>query len=120
MTKEPRRDGIHHGSSNEQLVHDYLLRTGKLIPQAVEDVAAAEAWIATQNIKLPESLTLQSGCSLSRKPKAPSVLRLPAPSSGVPEGLARAAREGNAIAPEVEERMKRDREQKEREADRGE
>lgn len=119
MTKEPRRDGIHQGPSNEQLVHDYLRRTGKLIPQTVEEVAAAEAWIATQNIELPESLHLQSGCSLSRNPKAPSVLKFPSPSSGVPEGLARAAREGSAIAPEVEEQMKRDREQKEREADRG-
>ena len=120
MTKEPRRDPIHLGSSKEKLVHDYLRRTGKLIPQTVEDVAAAEAWIATHNIRLPESLSIWSGCSLSRKPKAPSVVRFPAPLSGVPEALARAAREGNAISPEVEEQMKRDREQREREADRGE
>lgn len=120
MTKEPRRDGINHDTSTEKLLHDYLRRTGKLIPQTVEDVAAAEAWIATQNIQLPENLKVQSGCSLSRKPKAAAVLKFPVGSTGVPEGLARAAREGKTIDPEVEEQMRKDREQKEREADRGE
>lgn len=120
MTKDPRRDGINHDPFSEQVVHDYLCRTGRLIPQTVEDVAAAEAWVARQNIELPESLKLQSGYFLSRKPKTQKVLKFTDPSSGVPEGLARAAREGNAIAPEVEEQMKKDRELKEREADRGE
>lgn len=120
MTKEPRRDELDRGPELEKLVHEYMRRTGKLMPQTPEEVAHAEAWIAKQNVQLPESLKVQSGCSLTRRPKTTTVLRFPSASSDVTHGLARAAREGKAIAPEVEERMRQDREQKEREADRGE
>lgn len=116
MTTSSRKP-IDGGSDEmEQLVHEYLRRCGKLIPQAPEEVAAAEEWLNQQDIQVPKSLQSLDGGSLSSKLALPRVIPIPIQSTEVGEYLARAAREGKTISPEVEEQMKHDREQKEREA----
>ncbi len=116
MTTSSRKPTDGHTDDIEQLVHDYLRRSGKLIPQTGEEVEAAEKWLSQQAIQVPKSLQSLDGCSLNKRRVSPKVLPFPIQSTEIGECLARAAREGKTIAPEVEQQMKRDREQKEREA----
>lgn len=113
----PLRTPPGHSDDFEARLYEYLKRSGRLIPTTSEEVEVAEKWIAQQDIQVPEELLGLSGCALRpRKPTA-RILPFPAPATDIEQGLARAAREGNKqISPEVEARMKRDREQKERES----
>jgi hypothetical protein len=120
MTKPTRSHEGNQSGETEQLIHEYMRRCGQLIPQTPEEVAMAEAWIAKHDIAVPETLRSAKGCSLPTHQTAARLLKFPKASSvasnDVTQCLARAAREGKSIPPEVEEQMKRDREQKEREA----
>lgn len=119
MTTTSRTPLDDYSEEIEQLIHDYLRYSGKLIPQTLEEVAAAEEWLSRQSSRLPQSLQSAEACSIHRASVAPRVLPFCIPSTEVSESLARAAREGKTISPEVESQMKRDREQKEREANGG-
>lgn len=115
MTTPPRTPPG-HGDDFEARLHEYLKRSGRLIPTTSEEVEAAEMWIAQQDIQVPEELLGLRGCSLRPRKPVVRILRFATPATDIEQGLARAAREGNKqISPEVEEQMKRDREQKERE-----
>ena len=116
MTTSSRKPTDDHSDEMEQLVHDYLRRCGKLIPHTPEEVEAAEKWLSQQAIQVPKSLQSLDACSLHKRRVSPQVLPFPIQSTETSECLARAAREGRTISSEVEEQMKRDREQKEREA----
>lgn len=114
MTKPTR--SVEYGET-ERLVEEYLRRSVQSFPETPEDVAAAEAWIAKQNIEVPQRLLSADPCVLTQPRPVARDFPFRKSASDVGQGLARAARDGKAIAPEVEERMKCDREQKEREAD---
>ena len=102
----------------EKLLYEHYRRTGKIIPQTPDEVARAEAEDQVSPTKLPERLRNpdlfgQAPCKTGSRPlRFPSVGANPAV-----ENLARAAREGGTISPEVEARMERDRAEAEREAD---
>jgi hypothetical protein len=115
MTTSSRQPKDDRFEETERLVHEYLRSTGKLIPQTPEEVAAVEEWLSQHDVELPKTLRSLDGCSLPRKLETPIVIPFPRVSTETSEGLARAARDGKAITPEVETRMKRDREEKERE-----
>lgn len=100
----------------ERALYEYLRRTGKIIPQSTEDIAEALAALKPESVTLPEclraALVIEKACdSPGRIIKMP-----PRQAREVVENLARAAREGGTISPEVEAQMKRDRERAEREA----
>lgn len=118
MTTPPRSEKAEPGSNNiEARVHEYLQKSSRLIPTTPDEVEAMERWIAEQDIQVPEDLFRRQGCSLTPCQPAPRVLEFPVQFNEVETGLARAAREGGKpISAEVEERMKRDREQQERES----
>jgi hypothetical protein len=98
----------------EGLVEEYLRRSARSIPETPDDVAAAEAWIAAQHIQVPARLLGADPCTGPVPRPAESIIPFPQVPGDVGRSLARAAREGKTITPEVEERMKRDREEKER------
>lgn len=117
MTTPPRTPTSRGSDDIEARIHDYLKKANRLIPTTPEDVEAMERWIAQQDIQVPEELLRRHGCSLTSSQPRARVLKFPVQSNDVEQALARAAREGGKpISAEVEERMKRDREQKERES----
>lgn len=116
MTNRPSKANCHDAETQvEILVFEYLRRQGKIIPQTPEDVARAEAWLLSKRSSAPERLrsfspNAPSPCaSIRTASKTP----LMAP-NGTAQNLARAAREGKAISPQVSEQMRRDREEAER------
>lgn len=118
MTTPPRSGLTHQGQDDfEARVHEYLKRAHRLIPTTPEQVEAMEQWIAKQDIQVPGELVNRHGCSLTPAQPTTRILQFPVQTTEIEQGLARAAREGGKpISREVEERMKRDREQKERES----
>ena len=96
-----------------------LAAMGWILPLSEAEVARAERELAEQGVMLPEGLR-DVKAVFEREEREGEVVVRPLPSSGSPylgATLARAAREGGEITPEVEERMRRDREAAEREAD---
>jgi len=116
MTKPSHPANAPKSGDTERLVEEYLRRSVQSIPQTPEEVAAAEAWIANQSIEVPKRLLAADPCVVPALRPSARAIPFPQAVSDVGQGLARAARDGKTITPDVEERMKRDREQKEREA----
>ena len=98
----------------ERLAYEAMQSLGWLIPQTAEDVARAEKALADEPIALPEGLK-NPYAILDTPPKERTSLPCSAGENDAAEQLARVAREGGTIAPKVEERMRQDREQAERE-----
>jgi hypothetical protein len=98
-------------------VHEAMKALGWAVPQDEEEVEQAEQALGRSPVPLPESL---------RDPEAvferggrgeqgrPSALAFPG-SADIDATLARAAREAGRLTPEIEQRMRRDREAAERE-----
>jgi hypothetical protein len=97
----------------ERLAYEALRRSGELFPITPEDVARVEKQLGDVPEPVPRSLLTPPDLSAS-----PALRRLRLVSSPLDaetqKNLARAAREGKAIPPEIEERMRRDREAAER------
>jgi hypothetical protein len=94
----------------EQQVYKAFVAKGWIIPQTEEDVARAEAELAKGCEELPAELRdLYAVLKRSRRPRAGVLPLSPAECDETLMHLARAARAGREIPPEVEERMKRDR-----------
>ena len=92
---------------------------GWLLPDGEQAVALAEAALAGRAVPLPPGLMRPpdpSGESLTEVGLAVRPLRGPM-ADDIGANLARAAREGGAIGPEIEEQMRQDRLAAEREAD---
>ena len=105
----------------DRLIHMTLRMRGLLMPISIEDVAQAEAEIESNDIQLPESLRDPLSFLNSSRQKE-NVLRFPRPEEGsveqeVTESLARAAREGGDIPAEIQERMRKDRQDAERDGE---
>lgn len=116
MTMSSRKPIDNRSDEMEQLVHEYLRHCGKLIPQTPDEVAAAEEWLNKQDTQVPKGLQSLDGCSVASKLVARRMTSFPIQATEAGKCLARAARDGRSISPEIEAQMKRDREQKEREA----
>lgn len=83
-----------------------------LLPESEEDVEKEERLFGKDSLELPESLRDPlSALQRPRHRRKPPASK-PAQSGEVEESLARAAREGSSesISPEIEARMRRDRE----------
>lgn len=115
MTKPPRKNDAAGGDDIERLVYEYLRKHSQMIPQTPEEVQAAEAWIAKNPVKIPQRLLNHKGGNSPPCDASNQVLRFPVTTSDATQGFARAAREGKTITPKIEEQMRKDREQKERE-----
>src|SRR5262245_19402847 len=100
----------------EQLIYDAMQSLGWLIAQTPEDVARAEEALAEEAVELPDSLR-DPYAVLDAPPKERAARRRPLPENDAADQLARVAREGGTIPPEVEAQMRKDRERAERERD---
>ncbi len=111
MAKKPKPKG-RPGRADpglEREVHDALKRLGWVIPQSEDQVRAAEAEQAGRGAPLPASIA-DPAKVLGRRPGGAELkLSVFQPGPADQENLARAAREGGKIPPEIEERMRRDR-----------
>ncbi len=99
----------------ECLLYDALRLSGELLPTTEEEIAQLEGHYDS-SVSLPDSL--KDARPIFRRqlsPASPQPTTCPVTVDGaIRENLARAAREGGQISPEVEERMRLDREAAER------
>jgi hypothetical protein len=103
-------------------VHQALRSLGWVTPECEDDVRRAEAELSGNATPLPESLT-NAGAVFKDKAAGGLADVKPVSFSADPvagENLARAARQGGKVPPEIEDRMHRDRQEAERELDQGE
>lgn len=116
MTQRPKAPFSSEECLEQELFLHYQ-RTGKLIPCTPEDVARAEA----EDLKHPVTLSarLRNPDLFGESPGEGDsrVLEFPRVVNSALENLARAAREGGTISPEVETKMEEDRANAEREVD---
>jgi hypothetical protein len=108
MHNNKRASSGQRNVSDKELLHA-MRRAQWLVPETVEEVAKAEAEVEKTVTDRPTSfndplMLLTQGIRLNYVNSIS-----PAEDEEVTEGLGRAAREGRVISPEVEERMKRDR-----------
>jgi len=103
-------------AQTERWVYDALRLEGRLLPASNEEIAELEAEIAADPVALPESLQDAAAVyeRIHKRTRPPSAIPSPVQNDAV-EGLARAAREGGEITPEVQAQMREDREAAERE-----
>lgn len=90
-----------------------LVREGKLLPSTDEELARLEEEIAKDPLPLPTSLRdpdVVLDRPRGRKPQFQPRAHDIGPQKSAGDLLARAAREGGAISPEVEEEMRHQRE----------
>ena len=91
-------------------IHEAIRQAGWAIPTDEESVAAAEARMENNMPELPERLNSPEFPSVTKKsPMTGKVIPLWDPST-LSAPMARAAREGGSVSPEIEKIMKRDRE----------
>lgn len=102
-------------SAIEAIVQRVLSATGRIVPRTEEEVADAEARIKEENIRLPERLTRPPAGPPPNDDAQAEPLR-EKPQTAASENLARAARCGKDIPPEVQKRMEEDRLEAEHEA----
>jgi hypothetical protein len=108
--KKPEKDGPPPNDVNlKRHVYEAMRSLGWIIPTTEEDVERAEALLSKENIELPEELRDPYAILASMDSNCPpsSVESIPA-ATAIEENLARAAREGGAIQPEIEQQMRRD------------
>lgn len=111
-----------HKQDDERIggdVREALSLLGWVVPRREQDVALAEEALTARRVALPEELR-DAAAVFEREDDGGEVVLGPLPSSAsayLDATLARAAREGGKISPEIEERMRRDREAAEREAE---
>jgi len=109
------------GSDIKADVYDALRSLGWIAPQCDEDVRRAEQEAGARPVELPEALQdARAVLRGDRSADEPRARTLPLPGDpGIDSTLARAAREGGHVPPEIEEAMRRDRQAAERDADHG-
>lgn len=109
--KQPENNGPLQSKVNvERHVFDAMRSLGWIIPTTEEDVAFAEAMLSREVVELPEELKDPYPILESIDADCPPIPAAPVPRDAqVEENLARAAREGGDIQPEIEQQMRRDR-----------
>jgi len=102
----------------EQQVYEAFLARGWIIPQTEGDVSRAEVEMASEeDQELPAELNDPYAVLKRASQARPKVVALNPTVNDTPELLARAAREGKDIPPDIEELMRNDREVAERKAE---
>jgi len=96
----------------DKLVHDAMKNDGLLLPTTKEEVEREEARQEEETISIPESL--KDPFKILERNQPPILNKRIITDKKADEGLARAAREGGDILPEIEEKMRRDREEAEK------
>ena len=118
MTSKPSDERIDGGDDRGVAgdVHRALKGLGWLVPEGEAEVAAAEAEAGADATSLPPALRDADSVFVGgAQDAAPSALP---PESEADEHLARAARDGGTMPPEIEAQMRRDRQAAEEELDR--
>jgi hypothetical protein len=101
----------------ELQVYEAFLARGWIIPQTEGDVSKTEATTAAEDHEeLPDELRDPNTILRRALDARPKVMALTPVVNETRELLARAAREGKDIPPDIEERMRRDRKMAERKA----
>jgi hypothetical protein len=108
--KPEKGDRLPNKDNLERRVYDAMRALGWIIPTTEEDVERAESMLSKEAVPLPEELkdpyqTLE-GMDSDCPPFDPEPAAV---NAEVEEHLARAAREGGVIRPEIEQRMRADR-----------
>lgn len=117
MARETKPDQSHLSlESIERDLHDALRATGHLMPLSEENVQRLEAVMSAEDDIEDEEFVVPPPI-LRRKLKPPARTLSLEKKDVIGPSLARAAREGNDISPEVEELMQKDREAAERDMD---
>jgi hypothetical protein len=111
--KEPARkivpDDVEQDQQLHRLVHLALERDGSLIPISPQGVAQAEDELDDEDNEVPVSLsTFDKALKRANENRGVKCVPLKITTS-MEENLARAARDGGDVAPEVEARMRADR-----------
>ena len=122
MGNRSKGDRLNHGDDQlEQDVFEALRREGWILPETEEEVRRAEADLKSAPIVLPPELTDPVN-ALKRMGRPSGFKSLPSPAEDnqIESDLARAAREGGTIPPDVEEKMRKDRQEAERKWDEAE
>ena len=119
MSTKPSKKESELNSKNhffEDEIYQALLQKGWVLPQSEEEVRLAEAEIEEMRDELPAELV--SHFSLFNRTKRLLKNRHQLSSTAeddIGEHLARAARDGGEVPPEIEQRMRQDRERAEEE-----
>jgi hypothetical protein len=109
QVKKMVADDAEHDQELHRLVHWALEQDGSLIPISPEAVARVEAELESEEIDLPDTLsTFEKALERASENRRSKCLPLKL-TNNVEENLARAARDGGEISPEVETRMRSDR-----------
>ncbi len=100
----------------EANVHQAIRSLGWAVPECEQDVRRAEAELSASATPLPESLGDAAAVFEGKTDGGVANVSLAefGTDAQVEENLARAARQGGKIPPEIEQRMRRDREDAER------
>lgn len=107
--RNPKRDSPKRREVSDREMLQAMRKEHWLVPETVDEVTRAEAEIDESSIERPTSFDEPLEL-LSRGIRLNYVNSIsPAEDEQVTENLARAAREGSAISPTVEQRMKSDR-----------
>ena len=111
IKKNNSKDEFENTKDLERKIYATLRSKGLIIPITAQEVLDAEAMMKGNMIELPEELR-DPEVILNRSKQKLSIKFSPLSSSNkeMEENLARAAREDGNISPEIEERMKKDRE----------
>ena len=116
MTRRRRTGRPDDAEAVAPLVERAMADLGWLIPRSEEEVAAAEAAPAARTVEIPEAL--RDPRRVLDRPHSSGRRYVPLPASAdVEAALARAAREAGHLTPEIERRMRLDRQAAEREMD---
>lgn len=111
IKKNNSKDEFENTKDLERKIYATLRSKGLIIPITAQEVLDAEALMKGNMIELPEELR-DPEVILNRSKQKLSIKFSPLSSSNkeTEENLARAAREDGKISPEIEERMRKDRE----------
>ena len=121
MSEEPQASDQTDNDQVERDVHEALKSLGWATPDNEDDVTRLEAEISQGTVELPETLKDTGRVFQARPQEDPTTIELPHFSADVEtqDSLARAARAGKPIPPEIEEIMRRDRQAAQREVNDG-
>lgn len=112
MNRNDKRPVVADADQDEQfnqLVLRALEQDGSLIPSTPDGVARAEPELPNKDAELPASLaTFDDALQLASEKRLMNCAPLQMP-TGMEENLARAAREGGEVPPQVEAQMRADR-----------
>lgn len=111
IKKNNSKDEVENTKDLERNIYVTLRLKGLIIPITAQEVLDAEALMKDNMIELPEELC-DPEAILNRSKQKLSITSSPLSSSNkeIEENLAQAAREEGIISPEIEERMRKDRE----------